>query len=250
VPIPTLGLHWALYFTFAGALLAAAVRHVRGELDRTLTGMLAFAGVFGLLTGFYFAGRSVPYQLMLLFPIWGFALSLLAWTTFISLRAARGDPLRLRRLVVPAFAVLAGFGVMVAAIDRFPAPWRQVDRLSEGGQPIGDQPAVQGFVDTNTKPGEHVLIIGTELDHRIAERAGVTNTSPFFSPLSLLSRREVDRAIDFLEDEDGSKAFISLVSISLLTSHRFPEVSQIMRERGFRPVRTQPETGFVEWERG
>jgi hypothetical protein len=249
VAIPTLGLHWALYFTFAAALLAAAVRYVRAEPDRVLTGMLAFAGIFGLLTGFYFAGRSVPYQLMLLFPVWGFALALLAWAVFLSLRSARLDSLRLRRLIVPAFAVLAGFGVMVAAIDRFPPPWQQIDRLSAGGVPVADQPAVQEFINANTSPGEHVLIIGTELDHRIAERAGVANTSPFFSPLSLLSRREVDRAIDFLEDEDGHKAFISLVSITLLTSHRFPEVSQILRERGFRPVRTQRETGFVQWER-
>ena len=240
VPIPTLGLHWALYFTFAAALLTASVRHVRTEPDRALTGMLGFAGVFGLLTGFYFAGRSVPFQLVLLFPVWGFALALLTYTAISTLRSARGDSLRLRRLVLPAFAVLAGFGVMVAAIDRFPPPWKQVDRLSAGGTSVIDQPVVQRFVDANSRPGERVLIIGTEVDHRIAERAGVVNTSPYFSPLSLLSRRDVDRAIDFLEAEDGRKAFIP---------HGYTEVSRILRERAFRPVRTQRGTSFVEWER-
>src|SRR4029077_13382406 len=56
VPMPTLGLHWALYATYAAALLIAAVRFVRAAPDRTLTAMLAFAGTFGLGPGMYFVG--------------------------------------------------------------------------------------------------------------------------------------------------------------------------------------------------
>ncbi len=250
VAMPTLGLHWALYFTYAAALLVAAVRYVRRDPDRTLTGMLLFAGVFGLLSGFYFAGRSLPWQLMLLFPVWGFALALLAWTVGLALRSARGDWLRLRRLVLPAFAVLAGFGVMVAAIDRFPAPWKQADRLSAGGEAVNDQPAVQRFVDAHTTPGEHVLIVGTRLDHRVANRAGVVNSSPFFSGFwSLLSAREVNRAIDFLDQDGGRKVFDYVPSPNFVTSGVFPEVAQVLRQRGFVAVRKQRKPGFVEWER-
>src|SRR5512132_1854625 len=42
-PMPSLGLHWALYATYAAALLMAAVRYVRDDPDRAMTGMLAFA---------------------------------------------------------------------------------------------------------------------------------------------------------------------------------------------------------------
>ena len=249
-PMPTLGLHWALYFTYAAALLVATVRCVRFEPDRTLTGMLAFAGVFGILSGLYFGGRSLPWQLMLLFPVWGFALALLAWTVGLSLRSARGDWLRLRRLILPALATLAGFGVMVAAIDRFPAPWQQVDRLTAGGVAVHDHAAVQRFVAAHTNPGEHVMIIGTEVDHRIAERAGVANSSPFSSYFALLSADEVNRGIDFLEDDGGRKVFASVRTIEEITpTHRFPELARILRERGFVPLRTQRESGFVEWER-
>lgn len=122
VPMHTLGLHWALYATYAGALITAAVRFVRAEPDRTLTAMLAFSGVFGLATGMYFVGRSSQFQLMLLFPAWGFALALLAWTAAHALRSAAGDRDRLVRLLVPGCAALIGFGVMVSAIDRFPRP--------------------------------------------------------------------------------------------------------------------------------
>ena len=248
VPMPTLGLHWALYFTYAAALLVAVVRYVRAEPDRTLTGMLAFAGVFGLVTGFYFAGRSVPWQLMLLFPVWGFALALLAWTAAGALRTARGDSLRLRRLMLPAFAALAGFGVMVASIGRFPPPWQQVDRLAAGGEAANDQPAVQEFVDSNTSPGEHVLIIGTRLDHRVAERAGVVNTSPYFGELALVSEQDVNRAIDFLEDDGGHKVFETVVPLEFLTHGAFPEVERILRHRGFQRVKSDPASGLVEWD--
>lgn len=246
-PMPTLGLHWALYLTYGAALLTAAVRQVRGSPDRTLTAMLGFAGLFGLLTGFYFAGRSLPYQLMLLFPVWGLALALLAWTAALGLRSARGDWRRLRRLTLPAFAALAGFGVMVAGLDRFPPPWRQVDRLSAGGVAVNDQPAVQRFVDRRTSPGEHVLIIGSFLDHRIADRAGVVNTSPYFSYDGLISRGDVDRALDFLRADGGSKVFESVYPLEAITRQRFPQLAEILRRRGYEPVARERADGFVEW---
>ena len=131
-PMHSLGVHWALYATYAGALLVAAVRYVRSEPDGALTGMLAFSAVFGLVTGMYFVGRSSQFQLMLLFPAWGFSLALLAWSVAHSLREVASDRLRLRRLLLPGFAVLVGFGVMVASIDRLPQSQRQIDRLRDG----------------------------------------------------------------------------------------------------------------------
>ncbi len=247
-PMPTLGLHWALYLTYVGALLTAAVRHVRRASDRTLTAMLAFVGILGVLTGFYFAGRSLPYQLMLLFPVWGLALALLAWTAALGLRSAQ-KRLDFRRLILPAFAALTGFGVMVAGLDRLPLPWQQIDRLSAAGAAVNDQPAVQSFVDQHTRPGEHVVIIGTEPDHRIAARAQVINTSPYFGPLSLLSSQDVNRAVDYLENEGGKKFFISVAALEFLSnSKRFPQVGEVLRARGFVPVSRQPSSGFVEWK--
>jgi hypothetical protein len=249
-PMPTLGLHWALYATYVAAILTAAVRQVRGDTDRTLTAMLAFAGIFGLLTGFYFAGRSLPYQLMLLFPVWGLTLALLTWAVALGVRSARADRLRLRRLILPAFATLAGFGVMVAGLDRFPLPWRQADRLSAGGVAVNDSPAVQRFVDEHTTPGEHVLIIGTPLDHRVADRAGVVNTSPYFGYEGLISEEDVDRALHFLHESGGGKVFESVYPLEAITRSHFPELAEILRSRGYRPVARERADGFVEWVSG
>ena len=237
VPMPTLGLHIAIYLTFVAALLAAAVRYVQGRHDSTLTAMLAYFGVFGLLTSSYFAGRSLPWQLMLLFPGWGLAVALLAWMAVLHLRSADGDRRSLARSFLPSFAALTGFGVMVAAITTVPLPWEQVERLSETGRAVNDVPAAQRFVEQRTSPGEPILLFGTPTDHRLAERAGVTNVSPWNSAKSLFSERDVLRALDSLEQEEGSKVFLRQVHPleKILLRDQGPVV-ELLRVHGFEQV--------------
>ena len=247
VPMPTLGLHWALYATYAAALLIAAVRFVRTHPDRTLTAMLAFAGTFGLGTGEYFVGRSSQFQLMLLFPAWAFALALVAWVTLPSLRRARGRPAVLERLLLPACVALIGFGVMISALDRVSPPWRQIDRLSMSGPGANDLLGAQRYVEAHTSPGEHVLILGTTLDHRVADRAGVVNVSPINGETALITPAEADRALDQLEDEGGDLVFEPLSGAQ--GSFAIPELAQILRQRGYRLVGVDPVSRLRLWRR-
>ena len=235
VPMPALGLHWALYATHAGALALAAVRFARGDADRTLTAMLAFAGAFGLGSGMYFLGRSVQFQLMLLFPAWALSLALLAWTAAGLLIAAAGDPVRLRRLLLPACATLIGFGVMVSTLDRLPAPWRQVERLADGGPGLPRNAARERYVEANASAGERVLILGTAMDHRVAERAGVVNVSPWNGITALITPDEAELALDALEDEGGSMVFevVTKVPEQPGLSIEIPEVADLLRDRGY-----------------
>ena len=213
------------------------MRFVRREPDRVLTGMLAFSGVFGLVTGMYFVGRSSQFQLMLLFPAWGFSLALLAWIAAHSLRAAAGDRARLRRLLLPALAALVGFGVMVSAIDRLPQPQQQVDRLRAGGTPDSLTSNAVRFVESWTHPGEDILLIGTAPDHLVADRAGVVNVSPLNGFTSLLSPAEADRALDQLEDAGGN---VVIERVSALPPRGFafgiPELATILRQHGYELV--------------
>jgi hypothetical protein len=251
LPMPSLGLQWALYATYAAALITAAVRYSRNVGRPVETGMLAFTGAYGLITGMYFVGRSSQFQLMLLFPVWAFCLAVLAWTAARSLRAARGDTPALRRLLIPATAALAGFGVMIAAIDRIPAPWSQVSRLSESGLAVNDTPNAQRFVEANTDPGDHVLIIGTPLDHRLADRAGVQNVSPLNGYISLLSPAEADRSLDELDASGGNEIFEAVTAPTPINHSPFlpRELGGIMTERGYRLVKQDPSTGLRLWRR-
>src|SRR3954451_19661113 len=244
LPMPLWGLHWALYVTYAGALITAAVRWIRFPEERVLTPMLAFLAVFGLATGQYFAGRSEGTQLIVLLPIWGFTIALLTWLVGESLLGVR--PGAARRSVVPAVAVLIGFGLMVAEVARVPAPWGQMDRILSGSTVhLFDLPAQQRFVATHTVPGEDVLIMSTPLDHRIAERAGVTNVSPWGTN-ALFSQEEVDRTLDNLEGSGGRKLFANLPALS----PDAPLIEQILRTRGFRLAATDPNAQLDLWIRG
>jgi hypothetical protein len=245
-PMSSLGLHWALYATYSAVLVLAAVRYVRREADRALTGMLAFSGVFGLVTSMYFVGRSVQIQLFLLFPAWGLALGLAAWAAARSLRAAGSDRVRLRRLLIPACCALIGFGVMVAAITRLPQPQRQVERLRNDGTPQDLKP-VERLVESWTTPGQHILLIGATPDHLIADRAKVVNTSPLNGITSLISPAEADRSIDQLEDAGGD------LVIERVTAGGFifpvPQFADILRDRGYTLVGDDPTLHIRVWRR-
>jgi hypothetical protein len=253
VAMPSLGLHWALYATYAAALLLAAVRYARNDPDRTLTSMLAYSGAFGLASAMYFVGRSSQFQLMLLFPAWGLALAPVAWTAARSLRAERANRPSLVRLLLPACAALVGLGIMISALDRVSPPWRQVDRLTTGGSGANDLLPAQRYVEAHTSPSEHVLIIGTTLDHRVAERAGVVNISPLNDITSLISPAEADRSLDQLEEAEGREVFES-VSDSQGTGgglvFKIPEFAAILQARGYRLVGVDPESGLRLWRRG
>ncbi|MDX6607458.1 MAG: hypothetical protein QOD14_1998 [Solirubrobacterales bacterium] len=251
LPMPSLGLQWALYATFAAALLMAVARWVQRASDRTLTAMLAFSGCFGLITGMYFVGRSVPAQLIILFPIWGFCLVIVAWSAALALRSTRTDWMRLRRLLLPAAAALIGFGVMVAAIDRTPPPWRQLDRLTDGGRAVDDAPNAQRFIEARTDPGDSVLVLGTPLAHRLADRSGVANVSPLNGLVSLISPAEADRSIDQLQASGGQEVFEAATAQSAInpTLIKIPEFATILQHRGYRLVEQDPSSGLRLWRR-
>jgi hypothetical protein len=251
VPMKSLGLHWALYGTYAAALLIAAVRYVREDPDRTLTAMLAYFGAFGLVTGMYFVGRSVELQLMILFPVWAPCLTLVAWEAGSALRTNRADRERLRRLLLPAAAVLVGFGVMIAAIDRISPPWQQVQRLSSGGPAVEDTPNAQRFLEASTEPGDRVLLIGTPLDHRVAERAGVANVSPVSGYFSLITPDVADRGLDQLEDDGGEEVFEAVTAPSAVNQSplKIPAFAAILRGRGYRMITEDPSSGLRLWRR-
>ena len=190
----------------------------------------------------YFVGRSVEFQLMVLFPVWSFSLALVAWTAGGALRAARGDQEQ-----VPAAADPRGGGDDRARGDdrgdrSRPAPWSQIDRLGGSGHAPNDTPNAQRFIESHTTPGEHILLIGTPLDHRLADRAGVTNVSPLNGFISLISPAEADRSLDQLRDEGGTEVFEAVTAPSAINPSPFKivEFADILRERGYRLVEQDP----------
>jgi hypothetical protein len=238
LPMPTLGLHLALYATFAAAVVVATVRAVGGEQGRTLTALLAWAGVFGLGAGSYFAGRSHPEVLISLFSAWALALALLLVVAVQAIRA-RAD----RRPGVAELALLAGCALAACSLAQTPLPWSQLERIGNDA-PTRELQArdTRAFVAAaGARRGERVLIL-SPMGHRVAYELGLVNVAPYVSIISMPARRQLQESLDALRAEGGTRLFVALRQI-------LPDQLQAMEAAGFTPVRSDKRYAELRDER-
>ncbi len=230
LPMPRVSLHLALYATFAAAIVLAAVRMAQSRADVLLTGMLAWSGVFGLLAGGYYAGRSDDLKLVSMLSAWAFALMLLTVAT-VRAATARGW----RRPAPAQLLVLLGFALGVCSLVRFPAPWQQIERIASPAPPTY-RPAAERFVAQSTRRGQRVAIL-MPMGHRVAYDLGLVNVSPYATQDALVTRGQLQNVIDDARREGAHAIF-------LLTRLTAPEHVAVLQRAGF-AVRTQSDL-FVE----
>ncbi len=237
LPTPPLGFHLVILATFVAALATAAVRAVRGAADRSLTGMLAWCGVFGLGTGAYFAYRSHPDTLIASFSIWSLTLALLL---VVAVRAAQAHG---PALPTPAtVALLVGCGLAVCSIAQFPLPWKQVERIARSSdqQPLKWTAAGQ-FIRKLARPGAAVAIL-TPLGHRIGYDIGVRNVSAYTGMQQMPTAEQLQATIDTLRSEGGTLVFLG--------EKWWPEVAPALEAAGFRQLAADTKSEFVAWQDG
>jgi hypothetical protein len=243
-PLATpVGLHLVVYVTYMAAIGLAAVRALQRAGDRVLTGMLAWAGIFGLGSATYFIGRSAPDTLKWLFSSWALTIALL---TVAVVRASADS--RPWRPSVAALAVLAGLGTTICSLAQTPVPWTQVARVEAPFTPSSTRPHanplqppanaatrsfVAGLADGRTrfvvKHGAPVAIM-TTLGHRVADAYGVVNVSPFTGLLSTPTEERVNAVIDALRAAGGN---------TILLPHPDLEGAfDVLAARGFMPLTT------------
>jgi hypothetical protein len=238
-PIPgAIGTHLLVYLTYVAAIVVATVRAVQGAANRVLTGMLVWAGIFGLGAGSYYVGRSHPVALKHHFGAWSFALALL---TVVAVGALAGRPLR--RTLVGGLVVLFGFGLMACSLAQLPRPWSEIDRLSTTQASLEPWGTTQPFVppadaasrefvatladgpDRFTyRRGAPVALLLTD-GHRIADAFGVVNVSPYTGIQSLQTVQRVEATLDALRDAGGNTVIVPGIPE--------PGLYELLRRRGF-----------------
>jgi hypothetical protein len=253
-PIPgVLGTHLLIYLTYVAAIAVATVRALRGAANRVLTGMLAWAGIFGLGAGTYYVGRSHPVALKHHFGAWSFALALL---TVVVVGALATRPL-LRRTLVGALVVLFGFGVMAGSVAQVPRPWSEVERVSSGHAPAATwgssepfvpspAPAARRFVASLAdgpsrfvyRRGAPVAILLTD-GHHVADAYGVVDVSPYTGVQSLQTVQRVDATLDALRDAGGNTVVVPAIAE--------PGLYAVLARRGFEVVTA---AGLSPWVEG
>jgi len=212
-----LGLHLAVYATYAAAVAVATVRAMRGAANRRLTGMLAWSALFGLGSGAYFIGRSSPETLTWTFPAWALALMLL---TVVVVRQLAARPAR--RPAMAALLVLFGFGLAVCSLVQLPLPWQQVARLNASFTPTEEAPEPNVLVPppdalTRTfvasladgpsrfvyKRGAPVALLLTT-GHRVADAYGVVDVAPYTGIWSMPTVERLDATVAALRAAGGN----------------------------------------------
>ena len=259
VPIGSIGLFVVVYLTLGGAVVVAGARAAAGSSDRTLTGMLAFAGTLGLGAGLYFAGRSLPEGLLALYPLWGLAAALLAWLVLRSVAAHESGAAAISRVGAGGLIAVVCIGLMATALVEVPAPWKQVERLSERAEarsPLDVGPAA-AFVERFTAPGDEVAFL-TSMGHFTAREAGVHDVSPINSVQHVISVELLDRVLDPLEQRGGELLFTTDPTLSHDSDvGPYPRVlyplwtgiADELGARGWKPVATDPASHLTAWRR-
>jgi hypothetical protein len=231
LPMKAVGLHFALYATFVAAVAVASVRAMRGA-ERSMTAMLAWAGVFGFGAGSYFVGRSHPEVLKCVFSAWALALALLLVAVVRAILARPG-----RRPAAIELAVLFGFGLAICSVAQTPAPWTQIQRIEERSPAVLKSYEEVDLVAERTRRGEPVAIVAP-LGHRIAYDAKVVDVTPF-PEADLPAVMQLQETIVALRAAHGRKLFVAD-----WRPHSYP-LSAFTRA-GFRAVDVPPELRVVE----
>jgi hypothetical protein len=241
LPMPTAGLHLAIYATFAGAAIAAAVRLARGAEDALLTGMLAWSGVFGLLAGSYFVGRSDEVKLLSMFSAWAFALVLLTVVVVRAL-AARGW----RAPTIPELLVLLGFALAVVAIARGSMPTTQVERLTRATPDPTYRATAERFIRERTRRGDRVVITLPE-GFRFAYDLGLRNVSPYVIATAIVTRGQLQRVIDAARRERVHELFVPATTVALAgEGQTAPQQVAMLAAAGWRPRDVLEPPGIME----
>jgi hypothetical protein len=239
MPIPgVLGMHLLVYLTYVAAIVVATVRALRRARNRVLTGMLAWAGVFGLGAGAYWVGRSHPVALKYQFSAWALALMLL---TIVAVRELAAP--RLRRTAIGALIVVFGFGVAACSLAQTPAPWGQIERLQASFTPTeaapdanplvpSKDPQVRRFVSSLADGRSHFVVkrgapvaILLTTGHRVADAYGIVNVSPYTGIESLQTVERVEATLDALRDAGGNTV--------ILPNPLDPSIFPVLQRRGF-----------------
>ncbi len=210
MPLPIWGLHVPIYMTFVAAVATAAVRSSQRREGRTLTGMLAWSGVFGLFAGSYYVGRPDVYKLTTILSTWSFALTMLTVACVREL-SAHGW----RHPTLPQLLVLFGFGLSLCSLSRLPLPQEQIARLTKRYPEPRYEATAERFVRKHTQRGETVAIL-TPMGYRIAHAVDVRNVAPYGFMNAIVTRGAMHTLIVTLRREHVRTVFTPIPGAFLL----------------------------------
>jgi hypothetical protein len=254
-PIPhVIGLPLVVYLTYVAALGLATVRAVTHAPNRVLTGMLVWSAIYGLGSGAYYVGESVPSGILTTFAPWSFALALLTVAAVQQLATHQT-----RRPSVAILAVLFGFGTVATFVLDPPAsilPWKQVAtirhqpadpffaREREVGTAMAAPPdaAFRNFIGSAPEPGGlsqlrpgAAVVLLWSTGHVIADQYGLRNVVPHV-PEATFTVEQLDESLARLRAAGGSVVLVPDLTREVFALPLAERRFQILTRTGYRPA--------------
>jgi hypothetical protein len=231
MPLPTWGLHVAIYATFVAALGTAVVRVSQRDEGRTLTGMLAWSSVFGLFAGGYYIGRPDIYKLTSILSAWSFALTMLTIACVHALSARDW-----RRPTLPQLLVLFAFGLSICALSKPPLPQQEIARLTKHYPAPRYEVTAERFVRSHTQSGEAVAIL-IPMGYRMSHALGIRNVAPYGFMNAIVTDGAMHTLITTLQRDQVRTVFTPLPGAMLLGEGDVAEQQlQALAEIGFQRI--------------
>jgi hypothetical protein len=209
MPLRTWELHLVVYATYVAAIAVAVVRLARRDEDAMLTAMLAWSGVFGLLSAGYLVGRPDAQKLTGILSGWSFALSMLVIVCVRTLAARRW------RATVPQLLTLFGFGLSLCSLATISLPQEQIDRLRGPPADPSYLPTAKQFIGERTRPGEKVVAL-VPMSYVITHELRLRNVAPYVFINEMIAQSQWTRLISTLRREHVQAIFIPAVHGNLL----------------------------------
>jgi hypothetical protein len=249
-----LGLPLVIFGTHVAAIVTATTRTCTDASNRVLTGMLMWAGLFGLGSATYYVARSSASILPMLFSAWALSLLLLAIAV---LQRMAAQPTRLPGAA--SVAVLFAAGLTVCSLAQAPAPWQQISRVREQPALIGlrstrwippsHDPTIRAFVSSvaggpRQFVGRHgaPVAIFTTMGHRLADAYGVVDVVPYTGPESIHTREQLADALDALRTAGGNTALVPFAQVRRMKNELTRRGFAILTHSGLRRLGLQTPT--------
>ncbi len=215
LPMPRLGLQWALYLTFMTSVICGILGCLsRDTALRHSASICVYSGIYGLGCATYYVGRSHVDVLPAIFLAWVISAGCLLCWTFQLLKSYDNSGIRSRPFLAMTLSPVFLFPLFLGiwALDHLSNPISQLSRICTSSIVVDDYQSSMSskisYVRRMSPAGSTVAIVDVA-SHYIAVRAGVLNCFPFAGVGSLILEKQSELAAHAIINSAADQLFIT-----------------------------------------
>lgn len=199
MPMPSVGMHWVVFFTAVAAVVIPIFETFSSDHDcitdnrRMINGSLAYSGLATIGSIAYYVGRSHHLVFASTFFCWGYTLIQFVHRNWRFWRDAQTRPRETSDflIAIPLAASLGLFILVSSMAFELPSPSKQLHRLTMRLPKHVRDAGLVDLIKKYTRPNDATAIAYRD-GHWLALRAGVNNVYPFAQENSIFFKDQLN----------------------------------------------------------